>query len=506
VRRPDAAIGLYDLAVRVLALVVVASACGNHAGPAAPQSLPSVRLVRCAAATPPPQLGADDELGAGVRLADEVTFELASNGKRAVFLGTPRTTGELDKILPVLRARQGELTRCHNLEGPATNESVVYRFTIAGDGTVSKVETTSSLGGGLDTCVKRVLRSLVFPSHKSGDVLVTLPLVFDSTGRFREQPSVLGLGPWTPFALDSAVPGLAATGAARAMEAAMRGRLDAIDTCFTGPAPTGSLRVMLEINVNGELGEVRTGGLGDAAGEACVTRALGGLRVVTPVDEYVEIACDLARGDAQPWRVAPAAGYGVIEADRAQLRHGKATLVPGATDPEPLPLGTYVVVARRDTPGAMLQLGLLWANNARAVLLALDAGTAPPVFLGVGQTSATLGEDTDESEAVRPALRVNGKTVTGCAGRATHQATLADPSAVGALVQRLATKCRTIACASTLLVAIDSDAVARDLVEVTGAARRAGFERVLLGGSELGCDATTGPTKPRPRLEEVDDE
>jgi hypothetical protein len=62
---------------------------------------------------------------------------------------------------------------------------------------------------------------------------------------------------------------------------------------------------MLEINVSGELGDVRTGGLGDARGEGCVTRALGGLRVVTPVEEHVEIACDLARGDAQPWRVSP---------------------------------------------------------------------------------------------------------------------------------------------------------------------------------------------------------
>jgi hypothetical protein len=64
----------------------------------------------------------------------------------------------------------------------------------------------------------------------------------------------------------------------------------------------------------------------------------------------------------------------VIGADGAQLRQA-GTLVPG-NGSAPLP-STYVVIARRDTPGAMLQLALLWANDARAVLLALDAGTAP---------------------------------------------------------------------------------------------------------------------------------
>jgi hypothetical protein len=79
----------------------------------------------------------------------------------------------------------------------------VYRFTIAGDGTVSKVDATSSiLGGGLDTCVKRVLGSLVFPAPRTGDVLVSLPLVFDSTGAVAvEQPAATVAGPWTPFAL-----------------------------------------------------------------------------------------------------------------------------------------------------------------------------------------------------------------------------------------------------------------------------------------------------------------
>jgi hypothetical protein len=218
--------------------------------------------------------------------------------------------------------------------------------------------------------------------------------------------------------------------------------------------------------------------------------------VATPMDEHVEVACDLARGDAQPWRVAPAAGYSVIEIERAQLRHGKDTLVPGATDPVPLPVSTYLVLARPQTPGAMVQLALLWANDASAVVLGLvdDKPGAMPLFLGIGHTAVTQGDD-GNGETVRPALRVNAKTVTGCVNRATQRANLSDPTAVGVLVQRLATKCRSITCTPTLLVAVDSDAVTKDLAEITGAARRAGFERVLFGGSELGCQEVAPATR-----------
>jgi hypothetical protein len=232
---------------------------------------------------------------------------------------------------------------------------------------------------------------------------------------------------------------------------------------------------------------LRAGGLGDAKAEACVGKALDGLHVVTTRDEHVEVACDLSRGDAQPWRVAPSAGYRVIEADRAQLRHDGKTLVPGASDPDALPPGTYVVVAQPDTPGALVQLALLWAADAHAVVLALADGTAPPRFLGLGLTTVAGGDDADER--VHAALRVNRKQVSGCVGRTPQTAKLSDPTAIGALVNSIAGKCRTIQCAPTLSVAIDSDAMAKDLVELAGAARRAGFDRVLFGGSELGCQS-----------------
>ena len=65
-----------------------------------------------------------------------------------------------------------------------------------------------------------------------------------------------------------------------------------------------------------------------------------------------------------------------------------------------------------------------------------------------------------------------------CLGKQVKGGSLADAEQ---LAQRLATRCKATRC-GTLVVGIDDFAIAKDLVEVTGAARRAGFERVMIGG------------------------
>jgi hypothetical protein len=507
-----------------LAIVLVLAACGAT-GPVSPGShdRPTLRVVRCTPATPPPVVASEPEvavddrvrepwlLGRGRRDRATVPSGFRLGKRAAVSLGVPSITGSLgrDPVTAVVRARLGELKTCYANEPSNSSLAkaiVVYRFTIARDGKVMYANASAQVSGSLDGCVKRVLRALVFPVPPGGDsVIVSLPVVFDSTGTL-VPPEGAGkptdAEPWTPFAHTGASTP-AAAGAARVSEAAMRARLAAMEACFTGPTPTGSLRVMLDLDVMGELGTVRVGGLGDAAVEACLAGSLAGLHVVTPIPAAVEVACDVARGDAQPWRIAPTAGYDLIEADRARLHHGATVVIPGASDPEPLPSATYVIVAQPDTPGAMLQLALMWANDAETVMLALRDGRASPLFLGLGHTAVAQGDD--DLDVVRPALRVGAKMVTGCVGRGTHQAALSDPAGVGSLVQRLATRCRTLGCSPTLLVAIDSDAVARDLVEITGAARRAGFDRVLLGGSELGCQLTPrAPAERRPLVDGPD--
>jgi hypothetical protein len=273
----------------------------------------------------------------------------------------------------------------------------------------------------------------------------------------------------------------------------MRGQLAAIDKCFATPGPTGSLRILLELDVEGGLSSVRAGGLGDKDSEWCTAKALAGMRVMTPSQEAVEIACDLSRGDASPWRVSTSGGYQVIDAEPRSLRHGNATVVPGVTEPEPLMADNYVVVARPDTLGGMLHLALLWARDATSVMLAVGDGKAPPVFLGMGNHATS--EDDDDTEALRPVIRVGRQAATGCVGRTTHKANPTSTSELGALMQKLLERCKALRCAPTMLVAIDSDAMARDLLEVAGAARRAGFDRLLFGSNELGC--TPEKTKPK---------
>jgi hypothetical protein len=235
------------------------------------------------------------------------------------------------------------------------------------------------------------------------------------------------------------------------------------------------------------LGSVRAGGMGDREAEACAAKALAGLRVMTPQQEHVEVACDLARGDAAPWRLSTGGGYDVIDVERLQLRHGTETLAPGSGDAEPLPSETYVVIARPDTPGGMLQLALMWARDASGILLAVADGKPAPLFLGMGNATGSVTDD--DIPTLRPALRVGGKEATGCIGKTTHKAPIANAVEVSGVLQKLAARCHQIKCSPTLVVAIDSDAMTRDLVEVAGAARRAGFDRVLFGGPELGCSA-----------------
>lgn len=458
-----------------------------------------MRIVQCAAAMPMPQIAV-----AAVERSPATLVVKTSHQKRggpSVTIGTIGVSGTLSsgRVLAVLGRYLDSLGTCYMRDPAVTKAVVQYRITIAHDGSVAAIEGAgaTTLGVRLDGCIKRVIRAATFPPPPGGGTsLAMVPLIFDATGA-AEEPELLqdGPEPWTPFARDTATPGPAAIGAARATEAALRGKLSAIGACF-GATTTGSLRVMLEIGVGGSPGIVRAGGLGDAKGEACVKKALHGMKVVTPVDEHVEVACDLARGDARPWRVA-LEGYGVIDIEPGQLRHGTATLVPGVTDPTPLPPNTYVVVARPDTPGAMLQLALMWASEAGAVLLAVRDSATAPMFLGIGDTATSH----DGNGLARASLRVNRTAVIGCAGRTKHEAKL---DGVGAVAQAIATKCRSLKCAPALLVAIDSDARAIDLLEVASAARRAGFDRVLLGSHVSACDDAPAPKKPRHGIDEFE--
>jgi hypothetical protein len=514
-----------------LALVLVAiTACGGPGGTTTPQDRGRVRLVRCKAAPPLPALAPAEgqiyggllgvEGGGGIGVGTIGVLRsgplpgLGSNAPvarpaTAVVLGTPVITGALAPaaITRVLSHRVSALAACAPREaqllasGPAASSAVVeWRLTIGASGKVIQAGVTSHvLSEPIAACVTSVVRAAAFPAPHDGRIVsVILPIAFDATGTAPEPPVTETGTPWTPFALDPAEAESVSEQVARAAEGALRGKLAAIDACFASSPVTGSLRAMLAVDAGGELSSVRAGGLGDQAIEACVENAVTGLRVMLPSETSGELACDLSRGDARPWRVTPdREGYGVVEISRTRVRAGDQMLSLGE-DPDTLAdHAVYLLVADPDAPGPLLWLAMRWTADATATLVAVRADRTPggpplgsPLLLGAGLTAAA---DVEGAEMERPTLEIGAGAITACAGSWSHTGRLADPAAVDGAAQKLAAKCRSLACGGTLAIAVDRDAVARDLVPVASAARRAGFERVLFmrgtGGPPAGDGA-----------------
>lgn len=471
------------------AAVVVIAACSAGPDIEAPRGRPALRLVECAPAQPL-FVEVDGRVMTHGQL-DGGGLEWATGGrpqaKRAasVSLGIPVTSGMMDAMVirKVVTTRLTDLTRCYERElatiPAASRQQVMWRFAVTPDGRVMSANpTTNVLTPATSSCVTATFRQLAFPSRTSGGfVTITLPLTFDAipvgerAPAFESEKKVA----WTPFAIGAFAPDRAMA-VARATESAMRDRTGKLDACYG--AASGSLRAVLGIEADGTVAVARAGGLGDPKIEACVEKDLVGAKVVNPLGDPTEITCDFARGDAQPWRVSTA-GYAVIAATRKALTFGKNTLALGAIEPEPLPGGaTYLIVADGDAPGSILSTALAWAAEGDATLVAMRDVTRAPLYLGMGRAGH------DDAVATRPILRLVGRNgVHACLGKQMRAGKLAD---AGTLALRLAKRCRQMRCGS-LVVGLDDFALVKDLVEVTGAARRAGFDRVLIAG-QVDCE------------------
>jgi hypothetical protein len=503
--------------VRIASFLALISSFGASCGrvptpaPRAVDPAPRLGLVGCAPATPLPRTATD--LGPAPRSEGPRAFggvdhaalarqrsQLAAppRGAPSVIAGTPKVSGALDRAVVerLVRSHLPQLRACYEralAADPEMTGTVTVTFLAAPDG---RVTTTNVVGSGVapsvSACVALVVQALPFPAGQP--LSVSYPFEFVLGGTPGEPPGPLTAvgrrdAPWTPFALADEPPAASASRVARATEGAIRLDLGAIAACFSGPAPVGSLRAMLAVRGDGSVDSARAGGLGDVA-EACVARRLAQLRVASPVHDGVEVACDLARGEARPWRVAPLAGYTVVEAGPRGVRHGDQLLTPGALAPRPLPAGhTFLVVATPDATGAMLELALEWTQQGDATLIALRDGPGSPLVIGAARTAHQIGGT--EPVTAWPALRLGGGAVTVCVDRTSQRAAIADPVAVDALLRRVATRCKTLRCSASLGVTIDGDATASQLFDVASAARHTGFQRVLLG-SYASCQ----PVKP----------
>ena len=487
--------------VRIASLLVVMSACAPAPGPLAPERAPDLLLVRCVAAQPLPRTAVDTPGGlvgaldgaAVARLPDAPGLAQPATPRRVanVTARLPTVSGSIDVSLVnrIVKARSPQLRACYEKElalAPAMTGGVTVMFAVGLDG---KVTITRAISVGVtatvSACVVRVMQMLQFPAGHT--VTVSYPLSFstsnvasDIADADRSAPAPRPVTPWTPFALEDDPTPRSAPGVARATAGAVRLGLATVASCLTEPAPIGSLRALFAVRGDGAITGVRAGGLGNAEVEACIARRLSELRVATPARDATEIACDFARGEARPWRVTPTAGYAVIEVTNQSARHGDATVMPRALDPTPLPADqTFLVLANPDTTGAMLELAFTWAEQGDATVVALRDGGKAPVFLGVAPTEHQIGGV--ELASAWPALRVGGGMLIACVERTRQRARLGDPEAVDAVVRWVAARCRTVRCAGSLNVAIDADTTARELIPITGATRRAGFDRVLFG-------------------------
>ena len=470
---------------RVVLLAVVAACSGGY-GPDGPRPPDTLRLVECAPAQPL-FVEVDGRVTTHSRLDGEGMGWAGSGATKrpkrvpSVSFSMPSSSGliDLNVVGRIVRAKSGDLERCFERELAAnptmTQRVTAWRYSITQDGRVMFASPlVQSMLATTNECVIRVLRSMTFPARQTGGTaMVTQTFTVDMIPvSVRPVPLPVDKVAWTPYAVGAFAVERAAP-VARAAESMLRGKREKLEACFAKQKALGSLRAVLGVQGDGNVAQVRAGGIGDGVIEACVEKELVGTKVVNPPGMTTEVTCDFARGDAQQWRITPSDGYGVIAVNRKEMRFGDTSVAMGALEPDALPANkTYLIVTEPDAPGSILTSALAWAAEGDASLVALHDGKQAPMYLGM----ARVGPDDQLSS--RPILILGRKNVQACLGKQTREGKISE---AGQLALKLAARCKTMRCGS-LVVGIDDLALARDLVEVTGAARRAGFERVVIGG------------------------
>ena len=289
---------------------------------------------------------------------------------------------------------------------------------------------------------------------------------------------------WTPFAASEALaPMDIATVAAKELEPMISSRADKLEACFG--EHTGSVRAMLRVAFDGGVIDARTGGLGERDAETCLAGALVGLKVSAP-PIVPEIACDLDRGEPQPWRVTKSADYTVLDVTATDVLRGGVHAVIGSDEQDAKT--TFLVIAPSTLPAIRIDQAtmLVLAGSATVVAIQLDAGA--PVFAGMGLDGrlGRGGEDPVDADPVMLAIDPSGAPVRACIDGGFVSDAALEPKALDDLFGKLATQCKTRTCSTTF--AVGPWGSARDLAVIAEAAFRAGTPRVVLG-SDASCGA-----------------
>jgi hypothetical protein len=504
--------------MRIVLAVLVVAACGKKGGDApatgsAAATAPklSLELVRCSTAPAPPAVS-HGALGGGFGVSD-VSLAPTKGDKLRILINSLHVLGSIEGALVhrELTKSVDAVQHCYDQLGKPKLEGIVHvELSIGSDGKVTAAKATG-VDDKLDECTASAIQAIAFPAPKEGHVEVTVMYTFtyavaggftagghpvsfgsqDSKRRKKPRPapkpqstadiarmtgvinsidvSLSGKSPeqlpeqWTPFA--RVLPVVEAADNAQiddGVAAAIKAKLADLDRCFAGNSAAGSLRAVIALGATAADTKVRAGGFGDATVERCVADALHALPFA-PASHPHEVACDLARGGDQPWRVATA-GYTVVHAAKAGAQVEGGTVAKDRI---------AVIVVDADAPGSAIVAAITAAADAPVALVALQDKGAPLVVAVAPGADRMFHSPLELSAA-------DGKLKSCLKGIVLKTApALIDATAVAAAITGAEKEwCKPAACAIDVVV---GEQLGRaELVAIAAAARTAGVTLVGL--------------------------
>lgn len=483
------------------ALLVLLVACGSEKteqpAPPPPKPIPAPAVTTvfagCTNALNPPR---DPRAPSIVLGGAHATTGVATTPQRPprVGIGAPAVAGDLDAgtVRTILRRHTTKFQYCFEkqllVQPDLAGGTIEASFAIQPTGFLASPRA-DGVHPEVATCVTEALKSVAFPApidNNQVQVTVSIEIAHGAVSAPRPRtPPARSVLEWTPYAAEATASDGIAKPLVEATAAVMRERLPGVEACFEDMR--GAVRAVLGFDMWGRIKSLRVGGVGDAAIEACIASTLGDFTVPAPTAP-VEVACDFTRGGDAPLRVAPDAGYAVIELTRTHATHRmfvREVLSRDAPRTGELYLSSAVlIVAEPDAPAHVLDYGLWWAGKG-PTLVAVKASGGAPIFLGMGDSGTQRQVLTDKRVLQ---LRTDNGSMRACIPGETLDATapILDPKAMNRVIDAAAAACKRTACEPTIVVGTSGEFSAKDLVATVSAARRAGFQALSIGGPA--CD------------------
>ena len=376
-----------------------------------------------------------------------------------------------------------------------------------GIGPDGKITASYANGGGdpLDTCIDEIVRGEHYVAKRGGFTSFELTLKFTAAAGDpppappKAERVAVALPPpkpapvehvadtreWTPYAASEGLaPDDIATTAATELTTAIGTRTAKLESCFG--ESTAAVRAIVRVAFDGGVTSARAGGAGDSRIETCIGAALIGLRVSAP-PIVAEVACDLVRGDPQPWRVTLDAGYTVLEVTAKGVLHGGKPVDPAAP-PKSDAETTFVLVAAPDVPGAAIDNAITLASESSATLVAIRTDKGAPMFVGMATDGRSLGPTGEPPGARSIDLDPKDVSVFSCVGgHMVGMAARRVPDALDVLFTSIRNECvRQGPCASVVAIGLGGTSTGEDLATIAAAAGRAKLDRIAIG-DDLPC-------------------